>query len=574
MSTEQLIILSGPLKGHEINLDHIVTIGRHEENELVLDDSQVSRQHAEVEQTSGGTILKDVGSANGTYVGEQRVLEFRLSDGDVFQIGSVEIRYQGSSDASNLAPAETFADSSIRFEETEPARIEAAPAENVYQTLFTTPRDTVDAEQLREVQKRLAAVYEANQIIASERDLESLFARVMDQIIALVSAHSGVILLRDRKTGRLVEVYERCGKGAVQIQVSRTIITRAFDEGEALLVHDASLDERFELSESIKQGNIGSAMCVPLIHQEETLGVLYVDTRGAKNAFTNQDRDLFVALAGAAATAIKNAQYVDQLEHDFQTTLKLLANAIELRDHYTLGHTWRVTNFALAIAEEMGWDKARLKIVEMGGVLHDVGKIAVEDAVLRKPSKLTAEEYDKMKVHPERGAALMRESEKLEPLIPYCLYHHERYDGKGYPYGLVGEDIPIEGRIVAVADTFDAMTSNRPYRKGLDPEIAVAEIEKNKGTQFDPDIADAFIRVYKAGKISHILQEYHKEEGKSVVCPFCSTYISVGAEEDVGIILECEVCHRSIRLEEENDAYVGVLVHATEMNENGGDDAT
>src|SRR5690606_31437313 len=122
--------------------------------------------------------------------------------------------------------------------------------------------------------------------------------------------------------------------------------------------------------------------------------------------------------------------------------------------------------------------------------------ISIDDAILRKPDRLTDDEYDKMKVHPERGARMMQDIEFLLPLVPYALYHHERYDGKGYPYGLQGEDIPIEGRLLAVPDTFDAMTSNRPYRKGLDPKIAIAELEKGKGTQFDPDMVDAFLAAY------------------------------------------------------------------------------
>ena len=158
----------------------------------------------------------------------------------------------------------------------------------------------------------------------------------------------------------------------------------------------------------------------------------------------------------------------------------------------------------------------------------------------------------------------MEDCKKLEPLIPYCKYHHERYDGRGYPEQLAGEDIPIQGRIVAVADTFDAMTSNRPYRKGLDPEIAIEEIERNKGSQFDPECADAFIRAYRGGKISHILQAYHENE-KSIACPFCSTFIPIEEGAELGEIFECKVCHRHSRLDKHNENYVGVLLTEADM---------
>lgn len=565
MSEERVTIMSGPLAGRGFPLLESLTIGRTADNTIALDDAQVSRKHAVIERTSAGVILKDLGSGNGTYVDDRKIIEFSLSNGDVFRVGPIEIRYEKIPTPS--AEATSKRTEIVRKSSDDPAEdaITAAPPESVFQTLFATPKDTVDAEQYLILQKRLSAIYAANQTISSEQDLEKLFARVIDQIFSLVPASSGVILLADEETGELSTAYERRGAGTSEIQMSATIVNRAFKNGEAVLVYDAAADVRFDGAESIVSGGISSAMCVPLEHQDERLGVIYVDTRGTTNAFTQKDMELVVALAGPSAIAIKNAQYLDQLESDFQTTLTLLADAIELRDHYTVGHTWRVTNFSGAIAEELGWDEERKRIVEMGGVLHDLGKLAIEDAILRKPGRLTDEEMAKMRVHPERGADLMRDCGKLKPLIACCLNHHERYDGKGYPTGLAGDDIPMEGRILAVADTFDAMTSNRPYRKGLDPEIAIEELEKNKGTQFDPECVDAFVRAYRSGKIDHILQVYHDQDEKSIVCPFCSTYVRMPEDVQPSDILECHVCHRSIRLGVENEAYFAELVPETEL---------
>jgi HD-GYP domain-containing protein (c-di-GMP phosphodiesterase class II) len=200
----------------------------------------------------------------------------------------------------------------------------------------------------------------------------------------------------------------------------------------------------------------------------------------------------------------------------------------------------------------------------MGGLLHDVGKIAIDDAILRKPGGLTEDEYAKMKVHPERGARLLQDSKFLVPLIPYALYHHERFDGKGYPFGLAGDDIPLEGRVLAVADTFDAMTSNRPYRKGLDIEFALQEIEKGKGTQFDPECADALARSHANGRLERILQDYHKHEKKSIACPFCSTFVRVPEGAEAGFVMQCNVCHRHIKLQFKNNAYYGILLATTD----------
>jgi HD-GYP domain-containing protein (c-di-GMP phosphodiesterase class II) len=350
---------------------------------------------------------------------------------------------------------------------------------------------------------------------------------------------------------------------ADHLTISSTIVHRALENAEAVLTRDAADDSRFSARGSIIAQNIASAMCAPLCHHGETLGVVYVDTRGTTNAFSEEDRELLVALTGPAAIAIRNAQYLRKLEQAYQDTLVMTANAIEARDHYTVGHTWRVTHFATEIARALGWSDERIRECEMGGVLHDVGKIAIDDAILRKPSQLTDEEYAKMKVHPERGARMMRDVESLVALIPYALYHHERYDGKGYPFQLAGDDIPIEGRIVAVADTFDAMTSNRPYRKGLDAEVALKEIVDKAGSQFDPAVVEAFRTCYQEGRIERIQQEYYKGD-RSVICPFCSTHIRIPEDAAAGTEFQCGVCHRRNRLQIRNEAYFAELIPEAE----------
>ena len=558
MGKECVKVLTGPLQGQEFLISPTLSIGRNPGNGIVLDDAQVSRKHAVIESTESGTNLKDLGSGNGTFVDNRRILEYRLTDGQEFRVGSVELKYEGEpGSAADSTPLGSG--SRVKFDDTATGTVQASSTENVFQTMFSPAPQAANTDELRATQKRLAAIYEANQVISSENDLGKLFAHVLDQIFKLVPANNGVLMMANEETGALEARFEKTGVGDAEIRVSSTIVQQAFDNEEALLIQDAASDDRFDASASIMTANISSAMAVPLVQQGEKLGVLYVDTRGSTGAFDHSDLELIVGLSGPAAIAIKNAQYVDQLETDFQTTLRLLANAIELRDHYTVGHTWRVTNFSVALADELGYDEEKLKEVEMGGVLHDIGKIGVPDAILCKPGKLTDDEYEVMKIHPTKGADLMEDCKRLEPLIPYCKYHHERYDGRGYPEKLAGEDIPIQGRIVAVADTFDAMTSNRPYRKGLDPEIAIAEIEKNKGSQFDPECADAFIRAYRGGKISHILQAYH-ENAKSIACPFCSTFIPIEEGAELGDAFECNVCHRHSRLDKHNENYIGVLL--------------
>lgn len=567
MRKERVVILTGPMQGRAIEITRKLSIGRLPENDLQLEDLQISRQHAVIEQNENGTIVRDLNSGNGSYIGDRRILEYRLSHGDVLRLGNQELRFeteqlsQDELQARATREAERGSSGGVKFDNTVTGHFETAKASNVFETFFQSPGGTAGNDaKLAEIQQRLRAVYAANEIITSERNLNKLFERVMEEIFQLIPAHSGVILLQAPGTDELVTEYVRSGNKNVEVKISSSIVNRAFEHGEAIITYDASDDSRFESGASIISQNIASAMCAPLTCQKERLGVIYVDTRGTTNAFVNSDLELLVALAGPAGVAIKNAQYVRMLEKAYEDTLLVLANAIELRDHYTVGHTWRVTNFTIEVAKELGWPEEKLKEVRMGGVLHDVGKIAVDDAILRKPDRLTDEEFEKIKVHPEKGAQLLRDVDFLVPLIPYCLYHHERYDGKGYPYGLAGEEIPIEGRAVAVGDTFDALTSNRPYRKGLDPEKAIKIIEENKGTQFDPECADALIRCFRNGKIDRILQDYHKSSERSIACPFCSTFIQLNESTTEGAEVSCDVCHRAVMIMRKNDAWFGDLV--------------
>ena len=176
--------------------------------------------------------------------------------------------------------------------------------------------------------------------------------------------------------------------------------------------------------------------------------------------------------------------------------LSMLSRAIEARDPYTRGHSTRVTELAEAVAQRLGWSEERIASLRVGGPLHDIGKLAVSDEVLCKEGRLDDDELAQIREHPKIGAKLLFRVTALREAIPYVLYHHERWDGTGYPSGKAGEEIPVEARVLAIADAFDAMTSDRPYRSALSREEALAEVERCAGTQFDPKIARVFLEVF------------------------------------------------------------------------------
>jgi putative nucleotidyltransferase with HDIG domain len=186
----------------------------------------------------------------------------------------------------------------------------------------------------------------------------------------------------------------------------------------------------------------------------------------------------------------------ERLKEGLSGTIRSLVAAVDARDPYTKGHTARVAHYSTAIARELGLPDERIAEVEIGAILHDVGKIGIADELLGKPVPLEGKEVEQMEAHVKKGAKIVHDADFLKYAIPVILYHHERPDGKGYPVGLKGDELPLEALIVAVADTFDAMTTNRPYSKAMDREDAVREIEKHAGTQFDAKVVKAFRRAF------------------------------------------------------------------------------
>jgi putative nucleotidyltransferase with HDIG domain len=181
--------------------------------------------------------------------------------------------------------------------------------------------------------------------------------------------------------------------------------------------------------------------------------------------------------------------------------LSILSRAIEARDPYTRGHSTRVTVLAEAVARRLGWSEEQIASLRVGGPLHDIGKLAVSDEVLCKEGRLDDDELAQIREHPKIGAKILLRVTTLREAIPYVLYHHERWDGTGYPSGKAGKEIPVEARVLAIADAFDAMTSDRPYRSALTHEEALAEVERCAGTQFDPKIARVFLEVFREAEL-------------------------------------------------------------------------
>ena len=248
-----------------------------------------------------------------------------------------------------------------------------------------------------------------------------------------------------------------------------------------------------------------SILMAPLSHKERTIGVVVTVFEEDQDFIRQQTLQLLYILAGYFSLALQNASLFNDLKNSYFDTIRGVANSIEARDPYTKGHSRRVGQIARSIAEELNWESEKLEFIDWGGMLHDVGKIGIHDGILNKKGKLDTDEYEKIKMHPSIGAQIIEGISFLTPVVPYIFEHHERFNGQGYPQGLVGEHISLEGRLLAVADVFDAMTTNRPYQKAWEPGAAVQSIIEKVNVLYDPYIIDGFKKTWSTGKLSEII---------------------------------------------------------------------
>lgn len=251
---------------------------------------------------------------------------------------------------------------------------------------------------------------------------------------------------------------------------------------------------------------ITSAMIVPLKIREKVFGVLTAVVNQGQKRFSEKDLYYLSFLAQSAAQAIENLALYENIYENLFATLYAFVKAVEARDLYTQQHSSRVTGLSIVLGKQLGCSKEELDVLNFAGHLHDIGKIGIRDDILLKPGKLTNDEFEKIKDHPVIGANILEQLGLWERERQIIRCHHERFDGTGYPDGIKQDDIPFLARILSVADVYDAMASDRAYRKKMADEVILKIINEGIGSQFDPDVVAAFNQAYAAGKISHYMK--------------------------------------------------------------------
>jgi len=492
--------INGDIEGKVWESETVLRAGRLATLEIVLDDNSVSRRHAEVKVSANGWKIRDLGSTNGTFVNGNRLVpgEWPVRAHDILRFGNVTL----------------VVDLLMEGRESEEPglhdnlQVEAAACNSWEDAINGLAYDRNRSHRPGE---QLLALLRAGHHLVHLENEEDLLHTILNDAVSTLDAQRGAIVLAESPSGPLRLRALASGHSQVPSRpgFSQNLAQRSFSGGESVLCTSVEEDPDLIGARSIAEGAMASVLCVLLRTPRKKLGVLHLDRGPMQKPFTKDDLHLADAMAAHVSAGIESAQLIERQKRLFRDTITMLAQSVELRDTLTYGHTVRVTTYSILLGQELNVTAEEMELIKIGTPLHDIGKIGIDDAILRKPGKLTRDEFEQMKTHTTKGAKILETVPDLATVIPIVRSHHERWEGNGYPDGLKGEAIPRLARIVAVADCFDAMTHDRPYRAGMASEAAFAEVEKQKNKQFDPEVANAFLTIRQ-----RIVQEMQAETKK------------------------------------------------------------
>lgn len=364
--------------------------------------------------------------------------------------------------------------------------------------------------RLRKKIRELETIHESGKAVVSLLDRRELLNVIMRLTTSSLGYDRGIILLHDEEEQCLFTAASAGGEidamkqfGGYRVPLSRTsnILVRSFNSGKPVLVEDVSQHGLNQSNLLLKAFAPTSFLIVPLISRGKVIGVMGADRAGSHAPVTQEDLDTLAGFGNHVAVALENSRLYQSLEQASLDAIQALAKAVEAKDPYTHGHSERVADYSARLAAEVGVSEKQRLNLKLACMIHDIGKIGIAERILHKPGRLDQDEHDAIKHHPVIGEAIIRPLKGLGDIARIIRGHHERFDGLGYPDRLEGEQIPLEARIMAIADSYDAMTTTRPYRVPLPEDAVVGELVENRSKQFDPYLVEIFLKLRAANAI-------------------------------------------------------------------------
>jgi HD-GYP domain-containing protein (c-di-GMP phosphodiesterase class II) len=507
----KLKVLGGQEMGKSFLLtEERYTVGRGSDNLICLMDMAASKNHFEVIRSGDHYYIKDLRSKNGTYLNGVRLAPkqfFDLPPGSEIRIGSTLI-HVGMEEREEE-------DSEDLEQDTLEAQLEPAPAMGSA-TGYMSVAGGRSAGRLRKMKERtipftvdsgrnVAGIYKVLSIVGSTADKDFLMRKSVDLILEIIDAERGFLFLsQEIFEDDLQPAVARTVKteGEVPLEsISRSVLNAVLDEGSPVLCTEVASDHRFAGTDSLVSYNIQSVICAPIKSREGVLGLLYFDTTSAIKLLRREDLELVTALGIQIGIIMENMELVSGYHDIFVSLTAAMINLLEANYTGYEGHSRRVAGLSMALAYDLGLSRRVMEGLHLSAMLHDIGQFGMSPETINKPAALGPGEMAALRGHPEQGKAVVGRIRTFDRVVGGIVGHHERWDGSGYPAGLKGEAIPVEARIIGVAEVFDALTSPRPHRRAMEEEDALREIVKGGGTLYDPRVVEALQGLVRKGKI-------------------------------------------------------------------------
>lgn len=487
----QILIKKGRNKGNKVNLPHFpISIGSDASNTLVLDDPLVSLFHIKIKKRGRLHILEDLDSHEGCHLNGERVVNSIIQNGDSILIGDTELLV-------------SLANTSIDFSEILNFNMVLDQDHGIEGPI--TVGKNAKMHSLGSMEPNQSMILKEN--IRSFKKLYDLHGNIM-VIDSLEEACGGLL----RGFCQLSDQISRCA-AFIWSESQRQFIPaatkyvenedRPFHISKRAFSEAVALKKPIHIKEDHKLENSAptNRYIIPMIYHGEIIGLFHLESDRLHKKFPQEHLENIQAFISLCAPNLESILLRIEIDSMMLGIVETVVATIEAKDTYTVGHSERVCKYSMAIADELKLNKDVKKMLMISSLCHDIGKIGIPDAILKKVSLLSREEYEEMKLHPTIGANIISHIPNAKSFLSGVKYHHEKWDGTGYPEGLIGENIPFFGRIVAVADVFDAMISGRAYSGFIDESDAIQKIQ-DEIELFDPEIIKALVKAWDSGRIT------------------------------------------------------------------------
>lgn len=489
-----LIVKRGPQSGQKFSMPQFpVTIGREPSNSICLDDPEISRFHLRIKKRGRLLILEDLESKNGCYVNGERIVNSIIQNGDHILIGESELMLTTPSDTVDVASEILNFNMAVDHEHGISGPIDVPDEAG---SLSMTPlalNHTSILNRLADNVKNIRKIYDLQghiMVINNLEDACNSLIKGLQQLVPVISRCA--VFVWSHPNQQLIPTATRQFENSdMPFKINQKALSDSLGRKQGMLIKDECKDAN----------QFKHRIILPMLNQHEALCMLHIEADKPMKNFPTKHLEAIQTLLTRCAPSFETLLLRAEVDSLMVGMVETVVATIEAKDTYTVGHSERVCKFSMGIADELKLSKEIKKMLMISSLCHDIGKIGIPDAILKKAALLSREEYEEMKLHPTIGANIISHMPNAKKFVSGVKYHHEKWDGTGYPEGLAGENIPFFGRIIAVADVIDAMISGRAYSGFIDESDAIDKIQRESDL-FDPEILKALVRAWEKGSIT------------------------------------------------------------------------